>query len=77
MMFTKENAKHPLFFKTFKIENENLKLQKEMKMFWWLENNAYLCKKLVKTRKIVLLHDWQGKNRVDHPREAPQQHPIL
>jgi hypothetical protein len=33
MVFTKENVKHPLFFKNFKIENENLKLQKEMEMF--------------------------------------------
>ena len=33
MIFTKENVKHPLSFKTFKIENENLKLQKEMKKF--------------------------------------------
>lgn len=33
MIFTKENVKHPLPFKTFKIENENLKLQKEMEMF--------------------------------------------
>lgn len=33
MIFTKENVKHPLFFKNFKIENENLKLQKEMEMF--------------------------------------------
>lgn len=33
MIFTKENVKHPLLFKTFKIENENLKLQKEMEMF--------------------------------------------
>ena len=60
-----------------KIEKLILNIQKETKMFWWLENNAYLCKKLVKTRKIVLLHDWQGKNRVDYPGEAPQQHPIL
>ncbi len=33
MIFTKENVKCPLLFKTFKIENENLKLQKEMEMF--------------------------------------------
>ena len=33
MIFTKENVKHPLLFKAFKIENENLKLQKEMEMF--------------------------------------------
>jgi hypothetical protein len=33
MVFTKENVKQLLFFKTFKIENENLKLQKEMEMF--------------------------------------------
>ena len=33
MIFTKENVKHPLFFKTLKIENENLKLQKAMEMF--------------------------------------------
>lgn len=33
MTFTKENVKHPSSFKTFKIENENLKLQKEMEMF--------------------------------------------
>ena len=31
-VFTKENVKHLLPIKTFKIENENLKLQKEMKM---------------------------------------------
>ena len=33
MIFTKENVKHLLPFKTLKIENENLKLQKEMEMF--------------------------------------------
>lgn len=32
MVFTKENVKYLSSFKTFKIENENLKLQKEMKM---------------------------------------------
>lgn len=57
MIFTKENVKYPLFFKTFKIENENLKLQKEMEMFWWLENNAYLCKKLEKSSNYTSSHD--------------------
>jgi len=57
MIFTKENVKYPLFFKTFKIENENLKLQKEMKKFWWLENNAYLCKKLEKSSNYTSSHD--------------------
>ncbi len=33
MVFIKENVKQLSFFKTFKIENENLKLQKEMEMF--------------------------------------------
>ena len=33
MVFTKENVKYLSSFKTFKIENENLKLQKETEMF--------------------------------------------
>ena len=33
MVFTKENVKYLSPLKTFKIENENLKLQKEMKKF--------------------------------------------
>ena len=33
MVFIKENVKQLSFFKTFKIENENLKLQKETEMF--------------------------------------------
>lgn len=57
MIFAKENVKHPLLFKTFKIENENLKLQKEMEMFWWLENNAYLCKKLEQSSNYTSSHD--------------------
>ena len=36
-----------------KIEKWILRLQKETETFWCLEKNAYLCKKLVKTRKIV------------------------
>jgi hypothetical protein len=28
-----------------------------MKKFWWLENNAYLCKKLEKSSNYTSSHD--------------------
>jgi hypothetical protein len=28
-----------------------------MEMFWWLENNAYICKKLEKSSNYTSSHD--------------------